>query len=276
MVRHPAGMAAAAVSTTGRGVRYFYTIRPWMHSTVLGNSYGDKGGGVASSGELLVLTSTIRYNTACNGGGIASNSAWLTLRISNLFFNSARNETNCGDGGGLATINGSWLLDVYDAFVGDNSALRGGGIFYNGSEEGNIRDSTFQENTTYDASTSGGAGLYNYGIMKLKRSTFYSNDASSSYGVGGGIANTGLITLSNVTLNLDTAWRGGGIANLSHSPNSIADIDHVTIAGNTASGQGDTYYADNSMTNLHNTRSIGPVSGDTCYFPSASQLTDLD
>ncbi len=246
------------------------------YNTVLGNSYGDNGGGVASSGELLVLTSNIRYNTACNGGGIASNSAWLTLRISNLFFNSARNEANCGDGGGLVTINGSWLFDVYYASVANNSALRGGGFFYNGSEEGNIRDSTFQENTTYDASTSGGAGLYNYGIMKLKSSTFDSNDASSTYGVGGGIANTGLITLSNVTFNLNTAWRGGGIANLSHSPNSIANIDHVTIAGNTASGQGDTYYAEsNSMTNLHNTILIGPVSGDTCYFPSASQLTDL-
>jgi hypothetical protein len=251
-------------------------------NTVQGSdSYIDIGGGVANQHKLYITNSAFMENEACQGGGIASNTGWMTITDAIIDLNVARNVyPNCMYGGGITTLNTPAQFELLRVNITNNGAIRGGGVFYNGNN-GTISDSTIQGNQTYEIPNNGGGGIYNFGVLTLKNSTLNGNLAGSSpyaYGVGGGIANRRTISLSNVTITGNAAWRGGGIATLSASPDSIVNLDHCTLYRNDASGQGSEYYAEtNNLTSLHNTilNSAIPAAGNTCYFPSAGQLNNL-
>ena len=83
------------------------------------------------------------------------------------------------------------------------------------------------------------------------------------------------MTLANVTISNNSAWRGGGFANQSYA-GTTASFDHCTIANNSASGEGYSLYAESSsVTNLHNTILTSPSPGYTCNFSLAAILNNL-
>jgi hypothetical protein len=236
-------------------------------NAVLGTSqYVDIGGGVANtnSGTMTILNSSIIDNQACNGGGIASRTAYLTMQDSVVSGNQVSSDPGCGDGGGITTSNGGSLFDLTHVLVENNTARRGGGIFYNGNLNGEIRDSIIRGNTV----ATGGGGLYNFGTLTLNRVTLSGNQASS----GGGIGNSENLFLNNVTVSGNTAQNGGGITVFSSAE---VTFNHCTVAGNTASLSGQAYYGllGNSM-DIHNTILTGEDPGNTCAVTGISVRND--
>jgi CSLREA domain-containing protein len=234
------------------------------NNSVLGTSqYVDIGGGIANYGTLTIQTTTITNNTACNGGGIASSGARMTIQNSYIGQNTARSDTNCGDGGGLTTLNGGSLMNISNTIVEENQAVRGGGMF-NNVDGAIITDSTLRYN---EVSTNGG-GFYNYGETTFNRVTFSNNTAPGS---GGGIANQDSLTLINTTVTANSAAAAGGLILYG---NSTLSMDHCTVAGNTVTSSISELWAQSdTIAAIHNSILAGSSYGNTCYIIGAN-LTD--
>ena len=134
-------------------------------------------------------------------------------------------------------------------------------------------------------SAEGGGGIENTGPLTVTNSTLSGNTAS--LGFGGGIENRGPLTVTNSTLSGNTAGnRGGGIGNFAN-----AALIYVTVASNSSgiwnSGGAATLVL--TGTSVANSTSapncIGPISesagynldsGASCGFSKSTDLTTTD
>ena len=100
-----------------------------------------------------------------------------------------------------------------------------------------------------------GGGIHNSGTLTINNSTLSANSAVGTAGVvgalGGGIYNSGTLTINNSTLSGNTATNaiggtadGGGIYN----GNGVVAINNSTLSGNTASIGGGIYTFGHSVT----------------------------
>jgi hypothetical protein len=133
------------------------------------------------------------------------------------------------DGSAIGTLGGGILnagtLTVTNSILSGNSAAAGGGIFNNGMLT--ITGATVSGNA---AGVLGG-GIDNNGgrTVFLTQSTLSGNSASA----GGGIFNSGSLTVSSCSLGDNSAGQGGGILN---SNLGTLTITGSTFSGNSASG----------------------------------------
>ena len=77
-----------------------------------------------------------------------------------------------------------------------------------------------------------GGGLQNSGILTLTNSTV-SGNSTGQYGNGGGVSNTGTLTLTNSTVSGNSASSGGGVAG-----SGVLTLTNSTVSGNSASSGG--------------------------------------
>ena len=112
---------------------------------------------------------------------------------------------------------------------------------------------------TDGASGVNGGGLYNSGTLTLTDCTITGNSAQSN---GGGLYSPGLINLSNCTISNNSAGDGGGL-----DISGTANLTDCTISGNTASVKGGGLYDTGTVT-LENTI----VAGNTGGGDSASDI----
>jgi CSLREA domain-containing protein len=209
------GPTASAQFAFGGGV-YGAAPLTLTHSTVQGNlvlATGNvnnvQGGGVHADGRLLLQTSTVtenRLQTANNasvifaGGGVRVTSAGRIL-TSTITRNSIRIGSAFGGvGGGLSagSISNSANVLVDASSVEYNLAGNGGGIEAHSSDTGlAVRNSVVDNNTGLT-----GGGILNTGILSLTNSTIYSN---LSWNHGGGLYNNGTASVDSVTFNNNTA-----------------------------------------------------------------------
>jgi hypothetical protein len=185
---------------------------------VTGNSAGlagtdySKGGGIFNDtqGNLTILSSFLKNNTASEGGGI-DNGGTTTLSGSSVTGNSA------SDGAGID--NGGWMQLSGCTVTGNTASSWGGGI-YNGGTMTLNSNSTVTGNTAGQEGTnlSEGGGIFNdtQGSLTIASSVVQNNTASE----GGGIYNDGTMTLSSSTVSGNSAGlagkdfsKGGGIFN---------------------------------------------------------------
>ncbi len=155
-----------------------------VNNLIITNGYVLHGGGINNSGTLTVTNSTISGNGASDGGGIC-NTGTLTVTNSTISGNSGYPGH-----GGICNLGGT--LSVTDSTISGNT---GGGID-NSSGSLTLNNSTVSANNGIfnDGTQAYGGGIYNYGAtLTLTNSTVSSNGAS----IGGGIYNTGALTLSN-------------------------------------------------------------------------------
>lgn len=172
-------------------------------NTVTTNGY--TGGGLYNeSGTVTISGSAFTYNSANNGGGIASNGGSLSLTSTDVTTNTL---TTNGHGAGLYAHN---ALSITGGSISGNTAVgqnaMGGGLYFDGTGTATINGTQITTNR-----------LTTYG------------------GIGGGIACTGsgaTMNLTNVTLNYNTATGGGGIDSTCGSLN----ITGGTVNANTGSG----------------------------------------
>lgn len=160
-------------------------------------------GGISSFGNMTVTNSRIANNVAITnyGGGLLNVAGTMLIQNSIIFSNAAPNGGGLANGYGVVIMTGSQVLS--------NTADRAGGIGNAGVIT--ISNSTIAGNI---ASTIGG-GFANdsgfvvgIGVAVIQNSTLRNNAAL----LGGGIANGGVLTLTNgVVKNNVAGLRGGGI-----------------------------------------------------------------
>jgi len=170
---------------------------------ILSGNTADSGGGIATAGATTLTNVTFSDNGATFfGGGLSSEAvgtegSGLTLHKVTFTNNSAG---RVGSGGGLASFGGATLNDV-----------------------------TFDKNRA----RSHGGGFYNEGAAVLKNVIFTANSVEpqspDAVARGGGIANVGSVTVSNGTLDSNSALHGGGIFN-----GGTVTLTNVTASNNSA------------------------------------------
>ncbi|MEM8858018.1 MAG: choice-of-anchor Q domain-containing protein, partial [Chloroflexota bacterium] len=172
----------------GAGIRSFGQLT-LETSTVVSNTSGSNGGGIAQygdAGNLQVTESTVAYNSAAgNGGGIYHHSSNGTVSRSTLHHNSSG-----GNGGGLFTDKANSSVSVSNSTISGNSAPSGsGGGIYNNDANLTVNSATVYTNS---ASTTGGIfGFYTNptgGDTGLKNSIFAGNAGGDC---GGTVVNNG-------------------------------------------------------------------------------------
>jgi len=217
-------------SGSGGGIWNSGTLR-LSNSTVKGNKTHQSGGGIWNSGTVMLINSTVEDNSASgkyayepypihteydswkrtvgSGGGIW-NSGTLTL-INSLV---RGNKTDNGGGG----ISNSGTLTLSNSTITDNSAFG----FYRHSFRKIISWFPYRE-LEFDGNTpkGSGGGISNSGTLTLTNSTVVGNDVKVS---GGGIKNSNSMTLLNSIIA--NSLNGGDCINegtLSSTNNLIED-----------------------------------------------------
>lgn len=184
---------------------------------------------VTHSSSIAVIEGLTLTDGYSSVGGAVSNAGTLTI-------------TECDVDSNIASINGgaitnSHFLTITDSTISGNSAPLGEGGAIVNSDFAEIDNSTISGNTTF----SYGGGLYNSGTITINGSTLTDNSANG----GAAIGNGGELFITNSTLSGNTAdATGGGI----YSWGSLTVTDS-TITGNTAAtgGGADSYYGGDTI-----------------------------
>ena len=109
--------------------------------------------------------------------------------------------------------------------------------------------------TAYYPNHLDGGGVYNSGILTLTNSTVSGNDVGFFGGDGGGVFNSGTLTLRNSTVSGNGASGGGGIAN-----SGTSTLTHSSVSENYSGGGGGVSNS-GTATLTHST-----VSGNHAHF----------
>jgi predicted outer membrane repeat protein len=158
------------------------------------------GGGIANSGTLNLIESTLSGNVGVIAGGGIRNYPTATANVSNSTFAGNRARPSAFQAVGGAILNEGTL---------------------------NVRGTTFSDNSS---ETGSGGAIFNTGSLTVNSSVFVKNGASDSGGAIFGEGNTSTIT-SSTFLGNTAGDIGGGIAHYS----GTLDVINSTFSGNTAS-----------------------------------------
>ncbi|MGO8747426.1 MAG: beta strand repeat-containing protein [Thermoguttaceae bacterium] len=190
------------------------------NSTVSGNAASGSGGGIDNAGAMTVEYCTISGNQASGGsGGGIDNSGAMTVENSTI----SGNDADSGSGGG---IDNSGTMTVENSTISGNNAASGGGIDNESGATLTLSNDTASGNSALGAAGDGG-GIDNSGSMTIENATVVGNSAGSH---GGGIWNaSGLLVLTGSTIDDNSAPFDGGIGNV-----GTLTLAGSTIAGNTA------------------------------------------
>jgi Bacterial Ig-like domain (group 3)/Right handed beta helix region len=219
MISDGSTVAGNTSDTYGGGIEDYEGTLTIGDSTVEGNTAGYGGGGIQSNGTVTISDCTIEGNTAVDAGGGIQDGGTMTVTNSTIAGNSA----TAGYGGGVYSAG---LLSIVDSNITDNSAgVDDGGIYSNGTMT--VNGSTIAGNTAIVGEGVGG-GIGNAGMATVTDSTI--DDNSAGY-YGGGIVNSGTLTVSASTVDGNTgSVYGGGIENY----NGTLTVCTSTLDGNTA------------------------------------------
>jgi hypothetical protein len=199
-------------------------------NTIVDGNATDRVITVTNDAMVTLNGMTIQNGNAIRGGGIRNDGSG-TVHVNN---SAIYNNTATGTGGGIHN-DGGGTVHVNNSAVYDNTTNgSGGGIQNDSSNEMLIvNHSTISGNESNDV----GGGIANYGPLTVTNSTINDNTAGFD---GGGIfteMDSDVVTvISNSVINGNTAdGNGGGI---NHYDNGTLNITNSTISGNTADGNG--------------------------------------
>lgn len=194
-----------------------------------------------SSGSLLNQPSCVVPREAV-GDGPTINIAGLTIR-------NGRTET--ADAGSALRVDPGASVTVTDSVVRDNRSSTFGGGIYNGGvltlRRSEVRNNQLPEGG--GGQTSQGGGIFNVGRLTLEQSAVTENFATR----GGGISNTndGNVDIRNSTISSNRSFGGGG--GLRNVANGRMNIAFSTITNNRANepgGNGETNRTGGGIQNL--------------------------
>jgi len=206
------------------------------------------GGGIASYGRFAAEDSTIRGNL---GGGLRSDGGSTKLTqvdvVNNMGAAGISNENQAVlevDGGAVSDNQGGGIYNAVSRAVLNNVAIignTGSGLLNTGQS---LSPVTLLHSTVMSNTAASGAGVNNIGIgatAEIRDTNIQGNVAS---GAGGGVYNSGTMTIHESLIALNRARSGGGI---DHSGYTL-DLTNVTLSGNTAQDNGGGLYSRASTT----------------------------
>ena len=184
------------------------------HLSITNGLTVNSGGGISNAGWLAVVDCTMTGNSAWIGGAIY-NTGTLSVEDSTL----SGNTTSKGGVGGAICNNSGGTATIENSILTGNSADDGGAVY---------------NNTTTSASH-----------LTITGSTVSGNSAVGDYGAGGGLTNTGKMTIRASTISGNTTtYQGGGVANM----DDTLTIENSTVTGNTAASQGGGVFNSSGVT----------------------------
>jgi hypothetical protein len=254
-------LLAVTGSSGGNPIRIFH-VMPGHTVIIEGLTIRDSGGILNGAANLSIINCIIRSNNLLNSGSSAiyndgsGASATLTILDSAVIGNDA------WVGGGIYNGGVNATLSLQNSSVDNNIAIYvifphshagyGGGI-YNEAGHVTITNSSVSNNTAAysDGVYAAGGGIYNTGILTIINSTIHNNQCPA----GGGIANSATLTITGSTVSSNVAngfgdifpppiGDGGGILN-----NGMLTISNSTISSNTAHHSGGGISGGGSISN---------------------------
>jgi len=269
-------------------------------------SNGGNGGGIANSGTLTLKNDTVTASTSGSGGNGGSgtisisgasetvvsgdggnggdgggiyNTGTLTLTGSTI----SGNTTGAGGNGGADTVTATAPADTLEMSSGNGGA--GGGIDNTGTLT--LTSSTISGNTT-----AAGGNAANDTVNAAGNDNII-NFGSGNGGAGGGIDNTGTLTLTSSTISGSTTGGGGspgspeviatgtgdtiniypgtGGAGGGISNDGTAAITAATVSANSASAGGDISLGGSALT-LTGTIVADSASGGNCAYAGGTVI----
>ena len=215
----------------------------------------DGGDGISLREAVLAV------NNGAGGDTILIDPGTYTLSLGSSGENAAaggdldilKDVTITGSGAPTTVIDGDGIDRVFDVISGtvtitdltvqggDAASNDGGGLHVGATADVTVSRAVFTGNAA-----KGGGGVANLGIVSLNDVTIDSNSATQS---GGGIENTGSASLVGVTVsnNTNIGNNGGGI----DSAGGDLSATNVTVSGNSAAMNGGGVYAI-TIVNLQN------------------------
>jgi CSLREA domain-containing protein len=195
------------------------------NSTISENSAAMYGGGIFNGSMLTVVDTNVSNNSGQTGGGIFNNSLGSVQVVNSILSGNTSALGGAVENYGSLQLNGSTLAG--------NSSGQGGGIRNTGG------NATLIASTISGNSAEGAGGIENqigtFGEMPsltIVNSTIADN--VSTVGSGGGIANEGILRLTNSTVSGNSALTAGGIYNAVASPvQADATLLNTIVGDNT-------------------------------------------
>jgi predicted outer membrane repeat protein len=209
-------------------------VEAYTTATLVGVDIGANtaitGGGILNYGVLALSDSSVHNNSAQAGGGLYLKKDVGAVTIHNTTFTHNRATQN---GGGIYKDHGSIKLNLDHVTLSYNtSGGQGGGIYlYDSYSPIPIDHSTFDDNSA--DGNGGGLFIDTLSTVYITRTTFYGNYVDTTAGQqGGGIYNSGILYLTNSTLdNNYSTHAGGGLFNANVA---FVKLFNTTIAHNTS------------------------------------------
>jgi CSLREA domain-containing protein len=212
------------------------------------------------SGKLTVTHCTLSGNDGDFGGlggAIGNDSGTVTVRNSTFSANHAALGGAIGNSSGTVTVTDS-------TFSGNYAGV--GGAIGNTTGKVTVTDSFFFKNVVEGSAPDGlGGGISNGGMLTVSNSTFFENAGNA----GGGIANAGTATVTNSTFYLNVSALGAGIGN-----QGTLTVTNSTLSGNSApAGVGGGIANASGTITLNNSIVANSLSGGDCYLDPTSPGT---
>jgi hypothetical protein len=236
-------------TSLGGGLHSYGGMVTVSTSTISHNSAFLDGGGlycVGKPGSLVtIIGSSIRNNSAADGGGLSNNGGTMTIADSTIRDNSA---TGAGvAGGGIDNYTGSTLTILRSTISGNSAGAYGGGIDNIDGATATIIDSTIRNNHGDGTQALLGGGIYSYNATVIIANSSLS-DNSAAY--GGGLYNnsyqhTSTATIADSTVSGNSALQGGG--GLDNNNGATLTITSSTISGNSGSNGGGVHNFDSTV-----------------------------
>ena len=217
--------------------------------TLSGNNGGDNpgnGGGlhVTGDGNIVVMNSTIRNNTAAEGGGLWNNAGEMSVTDSIIENNTANGDA--ADQGGGGVFNQAGTLIITSSTLNGNDATgtsgSGGAAFNDGDANDEATATLTIDRSSIFANTSqraGGGIENNAGTVEITRTVIggldeaRGNITGNNPGNGGALHTTGAgdVTIDDSAIVFNTASEGGGLWN---SAGGTLTVANSTISSNVA------------------------------------------
>jgi CSLREA domain-containing protein len=228
------GGSLSGPNTLGGGI-YTKGHLTIINSVVADNLAGFQGGGIYNLGTLNLVNSTLSGNAADGGGGLFSWNGIVNITSSTFISNTAAHS----GGGGIRSAYSTITLVNSTVMSNTTSHGNGGGI---SKDQGimTISQSHIIGNRITSALLYGG-GIYNSGVLTITYTTINGNftQGDSINGGGGGIFTNGSLSLVNSTLSENSTGGGGG--GIMSNSNSHLRIRKTTFSNNSAFNGGGLY-----------------------------------
>lgn len=227
------------------------------------------GGGIYSSGNLVIANSTISSNDANYGGGIyLDNYGNQPLKLKADIVDSTVSDNNGeNSAGGIVNYYGDLTIKNSTINLNKGRMSSGGGI----SNSGTLK--LIGGKISGNGATGEGGGVMNYGTFTVESGLIsdniaYNGPAGTWYtGKGGGIYNSGTAYLKGGSISGNNAYDGAGIYN---SAGTLFVGGTIHIISNEANSGGGIYSGNSQVT------FDGPgvvVQSNKACLPSPSELS---